>query len=290
MTNTIIRSDGRIYLNLTKSGCGIGCNYCFVKKHNEHPIFFNYDVIEKDLNNCLNLNFISGKNGNVFVLSPESEPFVNAMSTCYIDRLLRILLPLGNPIQISTKSKIPDSIINTILACRCYLNQIVFYISIPLISKSQLIEFHSDDVTIRFENMKQLKKFNILSCLYIKPFLNHTFKDISLFIKNALIYSPEYICIGANYEKRIKKYTHPLHANYYSSGITNKMKQFSKEIFFNTGIKSFFNASCVIAHANETIPTSKIWSVFSHLCIDCMDCKLLFNSVSEEKRTNFYGE
>lgn len=289
MSKVVQRFDGRVYINFTESGCGFGCTYCFIPRKGYSQILLPREMIFNEIRDLIMSGIICGRIGIVFVLASETEAFVSGKSTDTVNQLLAMLLPLGNPIQIATKSKVPESTIQTIRSLRRYDSQVLIYISVTTISSWKALEPGSVDPESRFKNFPELKRWAIPSCLLIKPFTIHTETDLLEFQNYIASFQPDYVCIGARYSRGAVGFRHPLHAGMHSPGITPEMRAFSEQLYLTHGLRAFHNASCVIAKENGVVPTSRIWSDFPHLCIGCMNCRYLYSEVDHRKRSVFYG-
>jgi DNA repair photolyase len=276
--NNITFHNRRIFIDVGY-GCTCGCKYCYVFKDkpiqelmSEEEFISSLIFIEN------NPNFIKGEKGTLISLSPNTEPFLSLKSSKYVKMVLDKFLKYGNPIQISTKSGIPDDILLQIQTNRKHKNQVIFFISVAVISSIKSLEPFAPNINIRNGNLLRLKAFDIPSCLYIKPAISQTIKDFELFLLLIQKYMPDYLCIGVFYEKQKEALTnrliHPVHSDYSSNGIKNTdIIDFTEKIYLKFQKKLFYSSICVMAYANDMLPSSDIWRLTDNpLCVHCRPC------------------
>ncbi|MCU7373830.1 hypothetical protein PEC18_24110 [Paucibacter sp. O1-1] len=248
---------------------------------------------ENQINNTLKAElarqFLVGPNGNVVVIASETDAFASERSIAFTEIVLKQILPLGNPVQIATKFSVPKTSIQMLSQGATHREQVVVYVSISSVIRWRDLEPGAASVETRFSNFSMLRERGVLSCLLVKPVLFFGRADIDALLHLLEKQEPDFICLGATYRKRQGRYGHPTEPGYFSNGISEQATKLAEELRSRTGIKVFHNASCVIAHANGSLPTSKIWADFPHLCVKCMDCERLYQESTETTRIQFYG-
>lgn len=191
----IYGDEKRIFLN-TNLGCASECSYCYLpdldieigRKANKH-------ISVNDLFNSLlaNKKFITGKNETIISLGCYSECWdeVNQQNTI---ELLSKLIPLGNPIQLSTKREIKLESIQPLLSKLSWYGQLNIYISNSTISHSDEYEQKTTAPKHRFKSFDLKSTNKIPMFLYIKPvLLGITVKDIDQYISIANQYNLDII-------------------------------------------------------------------------------------------------
>jgi len=276
-------NNNRYFINISKSGCGNGCKYCYVKGASSKQELLSLDKVELSLKYIeKHKNFSTGNTGSLISLCPDTEPFKSEKSEELIIQVLKKFLPLGNPIQISTKQKTPEKILQIISCNQVYQGQVVLFISSNTISRHSEIEPFADGVEKRFTSFIKCKEMNITTCLYIKPITHLTLSDTELYIKMIHKYQPDYICAGILYDlnnyNEHNKYAHPAHTEIkisYSS--LKNISDFKSRISKRISIPIFHSSICVSAYARDYYPSPHIWEDFKELCINCRDCNYQYN-------------
>lgn len=275
--------DGdRFFINITESGCGTDCKYCYINGPNHIQNFIENDLLLYSLEFISSFQgFKKGRKGTLISLCPDTDPFKSKKSIEYIAQILKKFIPYGNPIQISTKEIIPFNILSLISKNQVYKGQVVIFISNNTISRASEIEPHAPSIDVRFENFKILKKLNIKSCLYIKPVSNLTLNDSDLYISKILEFDLDFICLGIYYRaehneigKRFE-YKHPAHAFDLVSNekSIDNIKKLRKLLIKKIKNPVFHSSVCVSAFARNYYPYPRIWESFPDLCTNCRDCE-----------------
>lgn len=289
--NLLIEHIGqnRFFVDLWKN-CNYGCSYCYIpntkasiKNINDRIIF------------CVNTlfshsEFKPGRNGTLISISPHAEPFYNKFRSDAIFKLIDKLVIFNNPIQFATKSKLSSWHIENIDRIRRYRNQIVGYVSISTISKTQFYENGTSKPSDRFNNIRLLNDKEIPSCLFIKPVLPKiTILDLNLFIEYFDKYNVRVGCVGDLYaNKAIMEniptiYELPQIKNRKLPGKNsdkfllikndNEIETIIDTLQKNTNASIFKSAPCVIAWYFKTYSPTLTWRRFPELCVQCKDCE-----------------
>lgn len=276
--NNITFHNRRVFIDVGY-GCTYGCKYCYVFNDkptqeliNEEEFISSLIFIEQ------NPNFIKGEKGTLISLSPNTEPFLSLKSSEYVKIVLDKFLKYGNPIQISTKSSIPNDVLYQIKTNRKHKNQVIFFVSIAIISSVKILEPFAPNINTRCENFLKLKAFDTPSCLYIKPAILQTIKDFDIFALLIQKFMPDYLCIGVFYKKQKVTFgnwlVHPVHSDYASNGIKNAdIIDFAEKVYLKFQKKVFYSSICVVAYINDMLPSSDIWRLTDNpLCVHCRPC------------------
>lgn len=276
----VILTQGRLFINIALSGCGNGCLYCYISGSKEKQKLLDEWSFTESLNYVKqHLDFIPGKLGTLISLCPDSEPFKSEQSTKLVVSILKSFLPLGNPIQISTKQLIPDLVFSIIEKEINYTGQVVIFISNSTISEVSIFEPYATQLPQRFGNIKRSRDFGIISCLYIKPFLQSTANDVKHYIEVVNHYQPNMICVGIMYQiepfvNKNSVFHHPVHPDrLFSLGLTNEIIDFRMQIIKSVYTPIFYSSLCVSAYARNWFPSPRIWLDFPELCVECRNCK-----------------
>ena len=170
MQNLIYGDKNRIFIN-TALGCNSKCSYCYLPDIgiDNQVKYFKAKYIIKQIEKME--QFQRGKDGTIISIGCYSEcwDIKNKDETI---KLVKYFIDTGNYVQLATKKEITYDELQEINKLIKYKNQLNIYISIPTISKSNLIEIGTDKVEKRISNFKLkscLKNINFI--LYIKPVL-----------------------------------------------------------------------------------------------------------------------
>lgn len=274
---TIIFSGQRMFINITRTGCGSKCFYCYIQGADEPQDFYSEIYLKQSIMRAIeSTRFIKGKEGTLISFCPNTDPFKVYDGSILVCSLLEYILPLGNPIQISTKEIIPSNIINIIKNRMIHQGQVVLFTSISSISNCQHYEPKAPPVTVRVTNFHSCRLANIHSCLYIKPFFPDIAKDKSELIELLNLTHPNAICIGIYYKKSSISdlpYQHPVHELYRSEGVTGELLSFRNYLVSHfREIPIFLNSTCVSSFFVNREPPRPIWREDPNLCVGCREC------------------
>jgi DNA repair photolyase len=265
----------RVFIDTAISGCGNGCKYCYVASSldrqslYERVLFLQHtDQLHKSP------SFKLGRTGTLISLCPHTEPFKSSESTKLVEAVLKTFLPLANPIQISTKEQIPRHIVKLIKANQQYAGQVVMFVSLTTLTEAKIIEPRAAPPEKRLENIATCKSHNVICCLYIKPLLKQTLRELPLFIDLVRSHEPSAVCVGIRYhkEKTLSPYSHPADPAMSSLGPNRDTFRFASEIRSNCKTLTFHSSSCVSAYFRNWFTGSLIWRRHPELCVQCRDC------------------
>lgn len=207
MLNFVYGSSERIFLNTT-IGCNAKCKYCYLpslQKDASNTCYkMSADKVYKRLNSLS--YFVTGPNGTILSLGCYSE-CMDKENIQQTQALLRKIIPLGNKIQLATKQKISEKIVQEISKLRKYRSQVTIYVSMPTASSIENIEPGTASYEMRIFNFELCKRYDIPVVLYIKPFLKGiTDRDLDKYVGIVQKYQVP-IVVGSYLSVDLKKST-----------------------------------------------------------------------------------
>lgn len=267
----------RVFINITRSGCGSGCAYCYIQRPKGRQDFVPREQIASTARNlAADRDFTAGRMGTIISLCPDSDPFKTDESTRLFEILLREIIPLGNPIQIPTKEVYPLTTLR-LIAQLAAPGQVIALTSFTTISRAAKIEPGAASITERFGNFLRCRDHGVHGCLYLKPFLPSTARDIDDFVTLSRAFQPDSACIGIFYSTKVDEaessFTHPVHDRLTAREIDTTFRDFVARYRAETGIAVFHSSVCVSAHALNRFPRPHIWRAYPSLCVGCRDCE-----------------
>lgn len=269
-------SSDRVFVNITTSGCGSGCSYCYIINPTGKQVFVDMGALTGS-GDALRAHpdFRPGPRGTIISLCPDSDPFKVPEATMRTEEVLRSVLPLGNPVQIPTKEKMPLSTLRLIRDNAAH-NQVVMFTSFSSLAKASKIEPNAASVEDRVSNFRACREHGVFSGMYLKPFLPSTLNDLDQVISILKESPPDSICVGILYSTTDKAdstaYGHPVHSNLTAGAIDTKFERFVEGIKANSSVPLFHSSVCVTAWALDRYPTPHIWIDHPTLCVNCRDC------------------
>ena len=272
---------GRVFLDISASGCSSGCSYCYISGPTRPQVLLSHQELDASITQLDELRIVDvGPKGTLISLCPNTEPFKTPLSTELLLRVLHRILPWKNAVQISTKEVIPPAVLEEIDSLAAFPGQVVLFTSCSTISRASVIEPGAAPPSERFRNFgtaKALGARKVVSCLYVKPFLPVTQRDQSAFIEVLQTLRPDAACVGILYQKTDKPAVtalrHPAHPELGSGGIKVQMKEFGTALSQSVGLPVFYTSPCVSAWARNWYPTPRVWYDFPELCVGCRDCE-----------------
>jgi DNA repair photolyase len=231
--NYLYGDTNRIFLN-TNLGCSSQCSYCYLPELNiAIGTKANKHMSVNDLFNSLleNTDFSAGKDGTIISLGCCSECWDEANQGNTIE-LLSKLIPLGNPIQLSTKREVKLASIQPLLSELAWYGQLNIYISNSTISHWDEYEQKTTAPMHRFKSFDLKSTNKIPMYLYIKPvLLGITIKDIEQYISIANQYNLD-IILGEMFTTNESPILAPIgQNNLYMDSTTNRQNEEYKYIF-----------------------------------------------------------
>lgn len=290
LPSNIVATEGRFFINISKRGCGSGCSYCYIDgTHDQQTLLDESEVLDSITIMQKHPDFTPGARGTLVSLCPDTEPCKTVQSTDMVIKLLEHLLPLGNPIQLSSKERIPADLLQLVSTRRRFDGQFVLFVSSSTISRVAAIEPHAAPPAERFANIAASQRYGVLSCLYLKPFLPATLIDLPIYAEVIRDYAPSMICVGVLYSAKESNMPesaaslhHPVHSALGSPGKWESMSTFRTQLVNRFRTPVFFSSVCVSAYARNWFPTPRIWQDYSSLCVNCRSCDSQYQSWQSE--------
>lgn len=265
----ILVKPDRIFIDICKSGCGSGCSYCYAPQHNESQVLLNINEIMlickyiKERYNCKK---------RIISLCPNTEPLKSESSIKLVLYIVRYFSDLDWIVQISTKEKIPVTLLEDINSIK---NACVYFnISIPTITNSKIIEPFASLVKDRLSNFDFIGKYEkITFCLYIKPFFARK-KDYETYVEIINNYRIQNVCIGPLFLNNeevpcASLYTKETVEKIYNEQLLN-IVSFSKLIRDRTKAKVYNSSVCCIYNKFFTQCVLELFYSDASLCDDCI--------------------
>ncbi len=274
LPENVLYIDGRYLIDIASYGCGSGCSYCYVAGRGEPQILLKRGEIASS---CAAIAADTNYTENSLIsLCPNTEPFKSEAAAGLVLEIIKFFSKRLNPIQLSTKELIDPEVLKAMSQLSEYKNQICINISLPLISRIEQMEPFAADYHGRRRNFANIKKYHDLcSCLYIKPFIEATFLDLTQYIELIFGSEPDYICVGPHFsvqgdEPCLTLYDPGKSRDIFEKGYFDRLMEFSKTLSEVSGNPVFFSSTCVTA---EMFPRCgckmKLYNVSESLCGDC---------------------
>lgn len=259
----------RIFIDICKSGCGSGCSYCYAPKHNESQVLLDINEI------MLICKYIKERydcKKRIISLCPNTEPLKSKSSMKLVLYIVRYFSNLGGIVQISTKEKIPITLLENINSIE---NACVYFnISVPTITSAGTIEPFASPVKDRFSNFDFIGKYEkITFCLYIKPFFARK-KDYEMYVKIINDYRIQNICVGPLFLNNeevpcTSLYTKKTVEKIYDEQLHNILL-FSKLVRDRTEAKVYNSSICCIYNKYFKQCVLELFYCDASLCKDCI--------------------
>ncbi|CUX37679.1 MULTISPECIES: hypothetical protein [Agrobacterium] len=266
----------RVFINITTRGCGSGCSYCYIISPAGPQVFVDDAALSNSAEALLQSPYFRpGRNGTIVSLCPDSEPFKDERSTEKVLCVLRAVLSLGNPVQIPTKEKVPEAALE-VISTHAYPNQVVLFTSFSSLAKAGKIEPRAAPVADRIRNFALARKHGVFVCMYLKPFLPATLKDLDHVLQVLEAERPDAICVGMLYtttQQQDSAYTHPVHASLTARPLDDDFNTFVAAVKAQGLVPLFHSSVCVTAWALDRIPMPHIWKEYPALCVNCRNCE-----------------
>jgi len=150
----------RVFIGVAESGCGTNCAYCYIPNPGGPQILYPSQSIVWAVEKLVSIIQL-GREGTLISLCPDTEPFKSQASTSRVLSVLGRVMPLGNPIQISTKERVSDRVMGQIAALQEYPGQVVLFTSCVTVSGYKLVEPGAPAPSVRFSNFTTARSSGI---------------------------------------------------------------------------------------------------------------------------------
>lgn len=265
----------RVFFRISNRGCGSGCTYCYISHPRQAQELLSSAEVGAACDALVRSpTFVPGRTGTIISLAPETEPFKSANSALLTLQVINTLSGYGNPIQVSTKELVDESVYEQIDRSCQFPGQVLVFTSITSLHRSKYMEPDAPLATRRFLNFHSTNNRNFRTCLYIKPFIRAILKDYTMLCELLAEFPPSAICIGmlyvANGSRQLAR-PHPVHPSWRSPGVTDEMLSFRHQLIRDTTLPIFFNSTCVSSYFADREPAWPIWED-ERLCVRCRSC------------------
>lgn len=265
----IIVQNQRIFIDISVSGCGSGCAYCYVPTKYEEQKLLGINQIESI---C---EFVRSKydcHGRIISLCPNTEPLKTTEAIGLILYITRFFISIGSYIQISTKEKLPKYFLeelNSIAEGRIYIN-----VSIPYLVNNEIIEPNAASVEERIQNFLKVQQYSKLNmCLYIKPFSRCTVDIQQKYINIIKAYNIKRVCVGVEFDKKGKASCQSLYNKDQAKTLFEHqhldMDNFIEEIRKHTNAKVYGSSVCCIHDDFNMCCPLSLFEYDEFVCKDC---------------------
>jgi organic radical activating enzyme len=287
----VVWEHGRVFVDIATAGCGSGCSYCYLSKPEEPATYLSENQVSALLDDLTShSDFIPGQHGTLVSLSPGTEPLRNSSAVRNTRMILEKVLPLGNPVQLPTKERIPNPIIEVADSSTQFPGQLVVFLSLATMTRSPQIEPGAAGLVERLKNIDLVRGTKLRISAYIKPFLRSAVDELDDFITTLNKTQPNFICLGMRYyaEHRgigrtrlagrsrpfpLRGEKHPVKTTCTAEGVTPELISFSKILRQRCApIPVFLTSTCVSAYAADREPPQRIWITLPVLCVRCRSC------------------
>jgi DNA repair photolyase len=289
---------GRLFIDITEEGCRCGCVYCYVEKIVGTEVLLDQIRIATLADQLrAHPDYVPGPDGTLLAIGTHSDLFRTPVMFQGFLLALRLVAPLGNPIQISTKQFIQPRWAAEIADIRTYPTQVIIFISCATIEQSERYEPHTAPPARRFASFGPLRRHHIPTCLFIKPFLpTVTDREAAVFVEVIRNAQPDAVCVGALYlneliaqrlnlinaRESLAERRHPLMPD--SMGAVDPTSKFFNELQVALPAQPIFRSSaCVVAYLNKTFCSTHIWKRLPQLCIECQDCGMFYHRITQSE-------
>ena len=267
--------EGRLFLPLSISGCGIGCKYCYIPSPQKRVVPISKELLTKDINSILKSDkFKSGPLGTVISIGCDTDPFLNSQTSKLVIDILSIFKNLRNPIQLSTKCIIPNDILSLLNNWPDSNPKPIIFTSLSSISMANKIEPHAPSVLSRIRNLTFSNKHWITGVM-IKPIIKATLKDKEEIYNLLSFFIPNIIIIGVRYSPIFKSGypPHPLEKKWFGIPFSTAELKFSNFLKENLGIPIYHSSLCATANSIKSSHALNIFKNHSNVCANCGLCK-----------------
>lgn len=272
--------SARVFVNITRRGCGSGCSYCYVEEFQAPQVLLSeqevVSAIEATMAEPL---FVNGREGTIVSFCPDTEPFKTEISTELMIKAVTLAASRGNRIQISTKEVVPLTFWKACSKLQRYYGQFVVFVSLTTFRKAATVEPFAAVPEQRLTNFAAAKADGIAACLYVKPFTKVTGSDLWFFQAAVAASRPSAVCVGMIYQSSVPAVEsmgkHPAHAELSTRGVTTSLENFVAALEKSCDVPIFYTSVCVSGALASSRPRPNVRRVLPNLCTNCGNLRCL---------------
>lgn len=279
-------------------GCNAQCHFCYIyeKGYSTKAVKNGFDIEQVVRYLDSHSAFKVGNDGSIISIGAWGDPFPRYnKNLCYHSiGWLKRLAKLGNPIQIMSRYKLHQDILEELVDANQYYGHIMYSTSLSSIQNFRKIEPYSDAPDKRLSSIKLLNDAGIITNVMIKPFIQgvtdleveeiaRTMKDYGIkycvvggllldnTIKSKLLSAVELIV--SDRDKLDKQVLDCTSGETYELNTSVEMNNFCGSLALR-GINVFKKSSCVNSFIlGKPNPANYILSDPNGYCIKCGACE-----------------
>ena len=267
--------QGRAFVPLAATGCGVGCKYCYIDHPAEPAVALSSAAIKDSLRRLEEaLRSPSSQREPLLAIGCDTEVAVsdsivqNALDCFEFAQEHRL------PIQLSTKFPLPERLRQSFDSWPLDQPRPVVFTTITTVSLSARIEPNAPRPAERATNFGH-HGGPWLSYALIKPFIGATARDADSLIELLIENRPDGIVVGVRYRRRTSAASqgseHPFAKGWIGQAPSVDARDFVARLA-GLGFRVFMNTRCVSAWHNSSTHGQLIKREYPYLCVGCGAC------------------
>jgi hypothetical protein len=275
--DSIIRAkfrDGRLFVPIARSGCGVACKYCYISSPAESVVPLSLEHLCELLDDLRGYLQRPDEPRPIMAIGCDTELGVSPQLTNNVLLCLDFAVRHGLPVQVATKFPLAPALKNALESWPAESAPPMVFTTITAVAMSKRIEPNAPHPFERATNFSEhLPTWQ--SYALIKPFLSTSPEDKQLLLNLLATHRPDGVVVGVRYRRRQAKGNlgdpHPVMPDWIATLPSESARVFIRQLS-DLGLRVFMNTQCASAWHDPSLDSTIVRTNYPHLCVQCGRC------------------
>jgi hypothetical protein len=266
--------DGRAFVPVARSGCGVACKYCYISAPGDTVI----PLSRKDMRELLGhlRTYMQHPSGTrpIMAIGCDTEVGLSQQLTRNVLICLDFAIKHGLPVQIATKFPLALPLRERLESWPADSAPPLVFTTITTVAMSERIEPNAPNPLARAINFTaHLPAWR--SYALIKPFLSISLEDREFLLSLLSAYRPDGVVVGVRYRRQHASDNygdpHPVAPDWIATLPSESAKMFARKLT-ELGLRVFMNTQCASSWHDPELDSTIVRNNYPHLCVQCGRC------------------
>ncbi len=265
--------DGRAFIPIARSGCGIGCKYCYISAPSAkvQPLLPEYmHILLGDVRDHIYKYY---QPVPIIAIGCDTEVGVSPQLVNNALICLEFAARYHLPVQLATKFPLPTALRGALDNWPIPNAPPMVFTTITTVTISARIEPNAPSPAERSANFTaHLPTWQ--SYALIKPFLQTTGEDREALLELLAANRPDGVVVGVRYRRRRTTDhgdPHPVTSDWIATLPSDSARLFILRLT-EMGLRVFMNTQCASSWHNLSLDSTIVRNKYPHLCVQCGRC------------------
>lgn len=270
----VMLRDGRAFIPIARSGCGVGCKYCYISDPAGEAVPLTRIQMHRLLDDLSAYMGMPGEPRPIMAIGCDTEVGVSPQLTDNALVCLDFAARRGLPVQIATKFPLAPSLRAALEEWPANSAPPVVFTTLTTAALSARIEPNAPHPAERSANFgAHLPTW--YSYALIKPFLSTSHEDKEHLLNLLALRRPDGVVVGVRYRRRNdmdnRGDPHPIASDWIATLPSPSARVFVRRLSA-LGLRVFMNTQCASSWHDPSLDSTIVRDNYPHLCVQCGRC------------------